>query len=361
MKLNSNTIVKEDCFKIIKDNQHILKQLDGKRILITGANGFLMSYLVDVIAYWNHFFSKKKCLIFALDNSSNFKRLSYLKGRKDIKLINQDICNIKKIEKNIQYIVHGASIASPPLYRKFPLQTLDANVIGTRKILENIKKNKNFKSFLFLSTSEVYGDPSSKFIPTSENYNGNVSFTGPRACYDESKRIGETICNIFAETYKLPIKVVRLFNVYGPLQDLNDKRITPDLMRYALNNKKIILFGGNATRTFCYVSDAISAMLKILLIKKTKILTFNVGHDRNEITIKKLSNIFSEIVLGILNKKLQVILKKSNDKDYLKDNPVRRRPNINLAKKELNWRPKIDIYAGLTRTLKSYLNETEKK
>ena len=99
---------------------------------------------------------------------------------------------------------------------------------------------------------------------------------------------------------------------------LNDKRITPDLMRYALNNKKIILFGGNATRTFCYVSDAISAMLKILLIKKTKILTFNVGHDRNEITIKKISNIFSEIVLGILNKKLQVILKKSNDKDYLK-------------------------------------------
>jgi len=358
VNLNLNNIVKEDCLRIIKDNQHILKHLSGKKILITGANGFLMSYLVDVLAYWNNSFSKKECIVYALDKSPNFGRLSYLKKRKDIKLINKDVCSLKKINNDIQYIVHGASIASPTFYRKFPIETLDANIIGTRRILENIKKNKKFKSFVFLSSSEVYGDPMPKFIPTKENYNGNVSFTGPRACYDESKRVGETICNIFADKYQLPIKVVRPFNVYGPLQNIDDKRIIPDLMKYALNNKKITLFGGNATRTFCYVSDAISIMLKILVKPQNGIATFNIGHDKNEISIKKMSKVFSGVVLKVLNKKIEVVLKKSKDNNYLKDNPNRRRPNTNLVKRKFNWKPKINLYTGLTRTLRSYLNES---
>lgn len=355
MKSNCNNIVKEDCFRIIEDNKNILKLLSGKKILITGANGFLMSYLVDVIAYWNHFFSKKKCIVFALDNSSHFKRLFYLKGRKDIKLIKQDICNIKRIDKKIEYIVHGASIASPSFYRKFPLQTLDANVLGTRKILENIKQNNNFKSFLFLSSGQVYGNPDLKYIPTPETYNGNVSFTGPRACYDESKRIGETICNIFAKEYKLPIKVVRPFNIYGPLQDLDDKRIIPDLMKYALSKNQIALYGGDATRTFCYISDAISIILKILLKKQNEILTYNIGNDKNELSIKQLSNIFIPIVYKTLKKKMKVILRKSKDKNYLKDNPTRIIPDISKLRKDIKWKPQVSLREGLKRTLLSYI------
>ena len=354
-KINCNSIVREDCINIIKDNSNLLKKVSGKKILITGGNGFLMSYLIDTLVYWNDLNKNRKCYIYVIDNCKKFDRINYLKRRKDVSLIKKDVCKINELNLNVDYIIHGASIASPTYYRIYPLETLDANIIGTRSILE-IAKKKKIKSMIYMSSSEVYGNPNKKNIPTKEDYNGNVSFTGPRACYDESKRVGETICNIYSRKYKLPIKIIRPFNVYGPNQSIEDKRIIPDLLKSALKEKKIELYSnGKDTRSFCYVSDAASLILKILLNNKIKEIAFNVGNDKKEISITNLAKLFMKLTNNVLKKKMIIIYKKSKDKDYLSDNPQRRRPNINLAKKELNWKPKIDLDTGLRRTIKSYL------
>ena len=353
--VNVNPIVKEDCLRIIKDNSFLLNKLSGKNILITGGNGFLMSYLVDVLAYWNLLNKNKKCQIFVLDSSKKFDRIFYLKKRKDIKFINTDVAKVSNLKIKFNYIVHGASIASPTYYRIFPLKPLDANILGSRKILDLAKNNK-VSSMIFASSSEVYGNPDKKNIPTSENYNGDVSFTGPRACYDESKRVGETLCNIYIRNYKLPVKIIRPFNVYGPNQNINDKRIIPDLLKSALKNNNLELYSkGLDTRSFCYVSDAISLIIKILLNKQNKEVAFNVGNDEREISIKNLSKIFVKISNQVLNKKIKVIFKTSKDKDYMTDNPQRRKPSLKLAKKFFNWKPKIKLKIGLKRTLESYL------
>ena len=354
-KINVNPIVREDCISIIKDNNFLLKKLTGKKILITGGNGFLMSYLVDVLVYWNELNKNKENIIYVIDNCKKFDRISYLKNRKDVKLIRKDVSKIKKINSRIDYIIHGASIASPTYYRIFPLETLDANILGTRTML-NLAKQKKIRSMIFMSSSEVYGDPNKENIPTSESYSGNVSFTGPRACYDESKRVGETICNIYKKKYQIPIKIIRPFNVYGPNQNIEDKRIIPDLLKSALKKNTIELYSdGKDTRSFCYVSDAISLILKILLSRKISEIAFNVGNDKREISVRDISKLFVKLTNNLLKKKIRIVYKKSKDKHYLSDNPRRRKPNINLAKKKLNWKPKVDLVSGLTRTLKSYL------
>ena len=142
-KINVNPIVREDCISIIKDNNFLLKKLTGKKILITGGNGFLMSYLVDVLVYWNELNKNKENIIYVIDNCKKFDRISYLKNRKDVKLIRKDVSKIKKINSRIDYIIHGASIASPTYYRIFPLKTLDANILGTRTMLNLAKQKKN--------------------------------------------------------------------------------------------------------------------------------------------------------------------------------------------------------------------------
>ena len=169
-----------------------------------------------------------------------------------------------KFSDQVNLIIHMASIASPTFYRKYPIETLDANIWGLRSLFDYYK-DKNIKGFLFFSSSEIYVDPTPENIPTSEEYNGNVSATGPRACYDESKRFGETMCRLFSEKYNMPIGVVRPFNNYGPGMKINDKRVPADFANAVYNNKNItILSDGRPTRTFCYVADAIVGYLKIL-------------------------------------------------------------------------------------------------
>ena len=189
------------------------------------------------------------------------------------------------MENDVDFIIHAASIASPPTYRKFPIKTVDVNYQGTKNLLE-LAKEKNVKSMLLLSSSEIYGDP--EVIPTPESYRGKVSCTGPRACYDESKRLAETISILYFQQFNIPIKIARPFNVYGPYLNLNDGRIIPDFMNNAMNKSEIIIHSdGTPTRSFCYVTDAINGFFKLLFSKHDGVIC-NVGNDQ-EISVKKVA------------------------------------------------------------------------
>ena len=263
--------------------------------------------------------------------------------------------------KNIgdfQYIIHGASIASPIFYRLHPIETMDANITGLRNLLDYClkqkEKKKDVEGFLFYSTSEIYGDPTPENIPTPETYKGNVSCTGPRACYDESKRYGETLSVNFAKQYDLPIRIVRPFNNYGPGLKLTDRRALPDFVRNVLDGEDIVLLSDGApTRTFCYVADAIVGYFKVLL-KGHNGEAYNIGSDKPEISIRELAENVILTANMLFNYQGKLVFKTSSDKDYLTDNPNRRCPIIDKAKVHLHYDPKIQLDEGLKRSLLWY-------
>ena len=341
-----NNIIKNDCIEIYNEYIRDLKKLSGKKILITGGSGFLLSYLVYLLIYFNEK-NKKKIDIHVLDyNTKKFKDFSH---SKNLTLIDADITEKKTFNTNYHYIIHGASIASPVFYKKKPLETISANVNGLINILDSNKNSKTLKSMIFMSSSEIYGDPDKKNIPTKENYRGNVSCLGPRACYDEWKRLGETISAIFNDKFKVPIKIVRPFNVYGPGQNLKDKRIFPDLMNNIKKNKDIVLFSdGTPTRSFCYISDQIRGILEVLIRGKNG-EPYNIGNTR-EISIKNLA----ELAVKISEKKLDVKLKLNSDKTFNTDSPKRRCPSLNKIYTLNKWKPKIKLEIGLLRTINYY-------
>ena len=171
--------------------------------------------------------------------------------------------------EHFDWIIHAASIASPIYYRKYPIETMDANVNGLRNLLDyavgEARSGREVRGFLFYSTSEIYGDPTAENIPTTETYRGSVSCTGPRACYDESKRYGETLCVNFARVFGLPVRVARPFNNYGPGLKITDRRVIPDFARDIVANQDVVMLSsGSPTRTFCYISDAIAGYYKVL-------------------------------------------------------------------------------------------------
>jgi UDP-glucuronate decarboxylase len=344
-----NKLIKNDCIEIYEEYKQDLKKLSGKKILITGGSGFLLSYLVYLLLYFNQK-NKKKIDIHVIDQ--NTKKFSNLGYSKNLKLINTDISKKIKLKTNYSYIIHGASIASPVFYKKKPLETIYSNVNGLTNILESYKFSKKLKSIIFMSSSEVYGDPDKKNIPTKETYNGNVSCTGPRACYDESKRLGETISTIFYHKYKVPIKIIRPFNVYGPGQNLNDKRIYPDIMNSIKRGKNITLFSdGSPTRSFCYISDQIRGILEVLLSNKNG-EAYNIGNTQ-EISMLNLA----KLAIKLSKKKLKVKMKSNIDKNFNTDCPQRRCPDIKKIYKLNKWKPKIKLEKGLLRTLRYYEEE----
>ena len=239
-----------------------------------------------------------------------------------------------------------ASIASPVFYREHPIETLDANIWGLRNLLD-FYKEKAVNGFLFYSSSEIYGDPSPDCIPTNEEYRGFVSCTGPRACYDEAKRFGETMCMLFSQKYQMPIGVARPFNNYGPGMKLNDKRVPADFAKNILENKDIVILSNGApTRTFCYIADAIAGYLKVLLYGSYDY--FNIGIEKPEITIKELAEIYKEAGEKIFGYTGKVVFDVSADKDYLTNNPQRRCPDISKARKILQYNPQIEVREGLS-------------
>lgn len=327
-----------------------LRQIEGSAWLISGGAGFLGSYFLDLLHYCNERVFRRPCRVFCIENykTGSSARIKHLVGAKNFHFITADIAKPLSLEGDIDYIVHAAGIASPPIYRQYPLETIEVNVTGLKNLL-NLGKAKNLKSFLYFSTSEIYGDPSPENIPTPEDYHGNVSCVGPRACYDESKRLGETLAVNYFRQYGLPVKIVRPFNMYGPGLKLEDERVVPDFFRGALLDKRIIIYSnGMPTRSFCYVSDGIAGFLAVLLSDHNG-EAFNIGNDQEEISVRDLAKKIAAIVGDT-----EIVFQENADGDYLTDNPQRRCPDLTKARTWLGYQPQTSLEAGLKKSLAWY-------
>ncbi|MDO8430319.1 MAG: NAD-dependent epimerase/dehydratase family protein [bacterium] len=346
-----DALIQEDIKNIIDSIKREAPAFDGKTILISGGAGFLGNYLVATFLQLNKEVLKNPCKVIIMDNfiTGSQKNLIFAsENNPNFKLIEHDVR--KPIPTNIDadYVIHAAGLASPFYYKKFPIETIEVAVNGTKNFLEYTKEKK-VKSMLYFSSSEIYGDPDPKFIPTPEEYSGNISPIGPRACYDESKRLGETLCVTYHQLYNLPVKIVRPFNVYGPGMKVNDYRVIPTFMVKAINGENLPVHDkGNQTRTFCYITDAIQGFFKILVSGKNGEV-YNVGRDNEEINMNDLGNIITK--LAATNSKVQLI---NYPESYPAGEPKRRCPNITKIKRDLGFNPTVDLETGLARTLVAY-------
>ena len=343
--MRESKIIKEDIKEISKNLGDIAKQLAGQTLLIAGGAGFLGKYIVSTLDYLNKNVLSSPCKIIVLDNFISGLKDSFPED-KNIEIIQQDISKPFKIEGKVDYILHAASIASPVFYNKFRLETIDVGFLGTRNLLE-IAKEKNVKSFLFFSSSEVYGNPDPKFIPTPEEYLGNVSCTGPRACYDEPKRIGETLCMAYGEIFNTPVKIVRPFNIFGPGMRLDDGRVVSNFVIAALKGEKIPVYGGGSnTRTFCYISDAIVGFFQVLLSNHNREV-FNIGSDEHEIQMRHLA----DLVHGLIDNDEATIQDTEGPSAVysMKADPNRRCPDLTKIRTIVGYRPKVSLIKGVKR------------
>ncbi|MDB4783529.1 NAD-dependent epimerase/dehydratase family protein [Verrucomicrobiales bacterium] len=367
--MDTTQVIDNDLTYILDSLGDEFISLSGNRLLLTGGAGFLGYYLVQSIVRWNQIKAKSESQFIELIVYDNFMRglpkwLAELESEGLLSVKKHDVTEPLPDEMDeVSYIIHAASIASPIYYRKNPIETMDANVNGLRSLLDYFKqrseRGKHVGGLLYFSTSEIYGDPEKKNIPTSETYRGNVSCTGPRACYDESKRYGETLCVNFAQQYNLPIKIARPFNNYGPGLKITDGRALPDFCRNVLNGEDIVMLSdGLPTRTFCYIADAVVGYFKVL-VRGHHGESYNIGTETPEISIKQLADMVITTSTNLFNYTGQLIFETSEDKEYLTDNPNRRCPEISKARKHLDYDPKISLEEGLKRSLIWYKGNME--
>lgn len=340
-----NNIVAEDIERIIEAVKDEVKKLEGKTILISGGAGFIGSYIISTIHQLNKKMFLKPCRVVCLDNYiTGSKKFPFgIENSSSISFINFNVIKPFKIKEKIDYIIHAAGIASPVYYKQSPLETIDVTIQGVRNLLE-LGREKKVKSFLYFSSSEIYGDPDPRFIPTPEHYRGHVSSIGPRSPYDESKRLGETICMVYNSLYKLPTKIVRPFNVYGPGMKPTDYRVIPMFLSKGLRGEALpVHHPGRQTRTFCYISDAVIAFLKVFLSGKDGNV-YNVGSNDREMTMYQLARKVARLLGDDI--KIQKI---PYPNSYPADEPQRRRPDLTKIRKDLGYKPAIGLDEGLKR------------
>lgn len=334
-----------------------LKKLSGSGLLLTGAGGFLGYYLLLTFLSWNDTHPTSAIDVTALSRFGNGipAWLAAYNRNTRLTLISSDITTQSLPKKKYEYIIHAASFASPVMYRKFPIQTINANVLGLYKLLDDIHNyNSALKKLLYFSSSEIYGDPTPGNVPTPEEYRGNVSCTGPRACYDESKRFCETLCVNYVRSYHMPIVIARPFNNYGPGMKIDDGRVIADFARDILANRDIIMYSdGKPSRTYCYVADAIIGYIKLLINGKSG-EAYNIGTPEPEISVLKLAQLMTKIGKRHFGYNGSIRLMKSNEKEYLTDNPSRRCPRIDKAIDQLGYSPSITLEDGILKALQWY-------
>lgn len=358
-------VLSTDLDHIVTELSDEFGQLAGKTLLITGAAGFLGYYLVLAAVHYNRKADAgDQIRILTLDSFFRGKPrwLSELADANEVELIVSDLSKPVDFPK-LDYIIHAAGIASPMIYRKYPIECIDANIDGLRYLLDlSVQQGKDghpISGFLFYSSSEIYGDPDPAEIPTAETYRGNVSCTGPRACYDESKRFGETLCVTFTKVHDLPIKVARPFNNYGPGLKLNDGRVLPDFCRCVLQDEDIVMYSdGTPTRTFCYSADSIVGYYKVLVVGRPG-EAYNIGTETPEISMRDLADMTVATAKDLFGYEGKVVRQANEEDEYLVDNPNRRCPNITKAKTELGYHPAYDLESGVRRTIIWYAHNMD--
>jgi len=299
----------------------------SKKILITGAAGFLGSHLCDR-------FIKEGYQVIGMDNliTGDMKNIDHLLKRDEFEFFHYDVTNFVHVAGKLDYILHFASPASPIDYLKIPIQTLKVSSIGIFHLL-GLAKEKNAR-ILIASTSEVYGDP--LVHPQSEDYYGNVNTIGPRGVYDEAKRFQESMTMAYHRFHGVETRIARIFNTYGPRMRLNDGRVIPAFIGQALRGEDLTVFGdGSQTRSFCYVDDQIEGIYRLLLSDYSE--PVNIGNP-DEITIKQ----FAEEIIKLTNSNQKIIYESLPE-----DDPLKRQPDITRAKEILGWEPKVSRSEGM--------------
>lgn len=344
-----NNIIEEDLDYITSQDLN-WERFRNKTVFISGATGFLPAYLIHTFLYLNDKLKLDLKVIGLARNESKAKeKYSDELKRKDFGLIYQDVCDPVNYNDKIDFIIHAASQASPKFYGSDPVGTLNANVLGTNNLLHLAKKN-SVESFLFFSTSEVYGDVQESQIPTKEDEFGYLDPAKVRSCYAESKRLGETMCVSWMHQFNIPVKIVRPFHTYGPGMDLNDGRVYADFISDIVHNRNIEMKSdGHAMRAFCYISDATVSFITVLL-NGINGEAYNAGNPGQEISILDLAE---KLVEMFPEKKLNVIVQENTNSGYLRSNVSRVCPDI--AKISLlGWKPVISIETGFRKTIMSY-------
>lgn len=325
--------------------------LSTQNVLVTGAAGFVGSHLCDALLAVG-------AEVYGVDNflTGQAKNVAHLQDNAHFHFIEADVIqapeNYLPQSLRLDYIFHFASPASPPRYQAHPVETYLVNSYGTHLLLQHLLKTNPQGRFLFASTSEVYGDP--QIHPQVESYWGNVNPNGPRSCYDEAKRLGESICGVHQRDFGLDVRMVRIFNTYGPRMNIEDGRVIPDFAKQIINGEAVIIFGeGRQTRSYCYVSDLVAGILTLATKDGLAGATINIGNP-GEFTVSETAELVfaaaQELGITPLSE-----LKKSF-KPLPTDDPTRRRPDITQATKVLGWEPKISFQDGLKPTL-SYFAE----
>lgn len=343
----NNEIIQIDLKEIVEQKIDFLK-IKNKKILITGATGMLASYFMYVLMYLNDKFDYKIKIYSLVRNEKKLEEITNFSKRNDIIPVVQDVCEEINIEDKIDYIIHMASSADPKSFTNNPVGVINANVIGTLNVLKLAKKNQS--EVLFTSTREVYGKVDKEWV--SENDMGILDCTDVRSCYPESKRMAENLICCYSYQYEMKYKIARIAHSYGPGMNINnDGRIMADLISNVVDGKDILLKStGEAKRAFCYITDAISALLRIMLNENANEI-YNVANETEEISIKdlayKMGSMYKE-------KNIKVIFDiQENKNQYLKFE----RRGLNTKKLEnIGWKPIIDLENGIRRTVNYFEN-----
>ena len=338
-------LLKSDIQEITDRLATLAHKFSGKTILLTGGRGFLGRYFTEVFIHLNETVLEKPAKLVILDNLITAgKEGMTVPDFDNVTFIEHNVIEPFEWDKPLDYVIHAAGIASPYYYRAYPLEALDVAISGTRHMLN--LANDHGAHFTFFSSSEIYGDPDIKHVPMAESYRGNVSCQGPRACYDESKRVGETLCYIYHNYQGTKTNTIRPFNVFGPGMEKTDYRVLPNFANRIKEDLPLQIYGnGNQTRTFCYINDAIVGFFLVIL-NGVPGEAYNIGNPNPEISIIDLVR----KIEAVLGKSIKYDIVEYPD-SYPSDEPNRRAPDIKKAIVQLEFQALVQLDEGLKRFL----------